>query len=127
MIISGFLLSCAKFLKNSTSRGYKQIFEEQLYGLDIEEYSIDRSKILLSILAVTEGEDDESYDFNLHENNALDFNWNDVIQDFEGFDIIVGNPPYVCSRNMDQESLEMIQKWEVTRSGHPDLYIPFFQ
>ncbi len=124
---SGFLLSCAKFLKNSTNRAYKQIFEEQLYGLDIEEYSIDRSKILLSILAVTEGEDDESYDFNLHENNALDFNWNDVIQDFEGFDIIVGNPPYVCSRNMDQESLEMIQKWEVTRSGHPDLYIPFFQ
>ena len=124
---SGFLLSCAKLLNNITGRPYSEIFREQLFGLDIEEFSIERSKILLSLLAISEEEDEESFDFNLFKGNALSFDWNDNLLDFEGFDLVLGNPPYVCSRNMDQESLDLIDNWEVTKSGHPDLYIPFFQ
>lgn len=124
---SGFLLSCAKLLKDVTGRSFDQIFREQLFGLDIEEYSIERSKILLSLLAISEGEDEELFVFNLYKGNALSFNWNKCIIGFEGFDIVLGNPPYVCSRNMDRESLDLIDQWEVTKSGHPDLYIPFFQ
>ncbi|MEQ8471053.1 MAG: N-6 DNA methylase [Marinoscillum sp.] len=124
---SGFLLSCARLLNNVTGRPFSEIFREQLFGLDIEEFSIERSKILLSLLAISEGEDEESFDFNLFKGNALSFNWCDNLLDFKGFDIVLGNPPYVCSRNMDQESLDLIGNWEVTKSGHPDLYIPFFQ
>ncbi|MBD3628287.1 N-6 DNA methylase [Cyclobacterium sp.] len=124
---SAFLLSCAKLLNNVTGRPFSEIFRNQLFGLDIEEFSIERSKILLSLLAISEGEDEESFDFNLFKGNALSFDWSDYPSDFSGFDIVLGNPPYVCSRNMDQESLDLIDNWEVTKSGHPDLYIPFFQ
>lgn len=124
---SGFLYNVAKRIKSSTEKSYKEIFETNIFGLDIEGYSVERSKILLSLLAIVEGEDHEKINFNLHEGNALSFDWKNVITRFSGFDIIVGNPPYVCSRNMDQRSLDLIYNWEVSKSGHPDLYIPFFQ
>lgn len=124
---SGFLYNIAKRIKRSTDKSYKEIFETNIFGLDIEGYSVERSKILLSLLSTLEGEDHEEINFNLHEGNALSFDWKNVISGFSGFDIVIGNPPYVCSRNMDDRSLDLIYNWEVSKSGHPDLYIPFFQ
>ncbi len=126
---AGFLMTTANFIKRLTNRKYSEIISENLFGLDITEYSIQRSKIVLSLLALMNGEDID-LTFNLFVGNALDFNWRKKIRKInqnDGFDIIVGNPPYVCSRNIDIKSLELLANWEVTKSGHPDLYIPFFQ
>ncbi|NQY68281.1 MAG: SAM-dependent DNA methyltransferase [Flavobacteriales bacterium] len=124
---AGFLYTTAQILREETQSSYKEIFKNQLFGLDTEEYSVERSKLLLLLLAISEGEDLKVYDFNLYKGNALDFNWRTQDESFEGFDIVVGNPPYVCSRNMVKESLDLVKNWSVSQSGHPDLYIPFFQ
>jgi adenine-specific DNA-methyltransferase len=123
---SGFLYNVAKELKAKTKHSYKQIFIKNIFGLDIQEYSITRSKILLSLLAISEGEDENEFIFNLFIGNALLFNWNEVVQ-YSGFNIVLGNPPYVCSRNMDDASKKLLNNWPVCSTGHPDLYIPFFQ
>ena len=95
--------------------------------MDIKGYAIERSKILLTLLTIDNGEEHEYIDFNLFEGNALSNRWSDYIDDFTGFDIIVGNPPYVCSRNIDQDSKNFLVNWNVSSTGHPDLYIPFFE
>lgn len=123
---SGFLYTAAQLIKRNTNLTYCEIFERNIFGLDIQEFSITRSKLLLTLFAISEGEV-ANFSFNLFQENALNFNWSDAIQNHEGFDIIVGNPPYVCSRNIDEESKQYIFDWKVSRSGHPDLYIPFFQ
>lgn len=123
----GFLYDAAKRLKALTGMTYAAIFAEQLYGLDIQPYSITRTQLLLTLLAVSSGEDNPSFSFNLHTGNALNFEWKKIVPGFQGFDIIVGNPPYVCSRNIDDESRLLLPNWEVSKTGHPDLYIPFFQ
>lgn len=82
--------------------------------------------MLLSLLALTEGED-EDFEFNLLCRDTLDFRCGDWNPLFIGFDIIVGNPPYVCSRNLSEETHAKLSAYEVCSSGHPDLYIPFFQ
>lgn len=124
---AGFLYNVAKQIKQRSGLSYADIFANNIYGLDIEKYSIERSEIILSLLAITEGEDKSVFNFNLFRGNALDFNWSGSIEGFEGFSIVLGNPPYVCSRNMDQVTLDLMPNWSVTQSGHPDLYIPFFQ
>lgn len=124
---SGFLFSAAKRLKRLSDKSYSDIFKENLFGLDIQEFSIKRSELLLTLAAIVDGEDEEYFDFNLHLGNALNFDWNDKILDFTGFDAIVGNPPYVCSRNIEGESKDLVRNWSVSNSGHPDLYIPFFE
>lgn len=124
---SGFLYTAAKKIKQNTNLTYATIFKKIIYGLDIEDFAVQRSKILLTLLALTEGEKKTNFEFNIFQGNALNFSWDNTISNFKGFDIIVGNPPYVCSRNIDSESKQYISNWKVSSSGHPDLYIPFFQ
>lgn len=124
---SGFLFTAAQELHNRTGRTYAEIFRENLYGLDIQEYSITRSKLLLSLLAISEGEDIEEFDFNLHVNDALTFDWQEAIPDFNGFSVILGNPPYVRYRNLDEQTRLNLRHWRTAQTGLTDLYIPFFE
>lgn len=123
----GFLYSAAKYIKKETLKSYFEIFKENIYGVDIQYYSITRTKILLSLLAIIEGEDCLEFDFNLFDKDSLSFNWKENIQDFQGFDIIVGNPPYVRLKNLNEDTKLLLKNWEVCDTGLTDLYIPFFQ
>ncbi len=122
-----FLQTVVELLKQKTNKSYKQIFAENIYGLDISDYTIERAKILLAILAISKGEDVEQFSFNLYVGNALDYNWNNTLPKFSGFDAVIGNPPYVRAKHISKESKKLMQNWEVTKSGNPDLYIPFFE
>ena len=124
---SGFLLSSARKIKAKIKVSYKSIFKENIFGLDIQSYSVERSKLILSLLAISEGEDEKKFEFNLFQGNALNFDWSKKITNYEKFDLILGNPPYVCSRNIEEESKKLLQNWKVCSTGHPDLYIPFFE
>ena len=123
----GFLYNASIELKKKTNKSFSEIFRSHIFGLDIQEYSINRTKLLLSLLALKSGEDEEAYLFNLYQGDSLDFNWTTIVDEFNGFDVILGNPPYVCARNLEVETKEKLKNWEVCSSGNSDLYIPFFQ
>lgn len=122
----GFLMDVAEYIHIHTQKSFKDIYHENIYGIDIQDYSVERTKILLSLLALGYGED-EDFCFNLIQADTLDFCLNNWNKEFSSFDVIVGNPPYVCSRNVSKETKQKMLKYEVSQSGHPDLYIPFFQ
>ena len=122
----GFLMDVAEYIHKKTGKSFKDIFCDNIYGIDIQDYSIERTKILLSLLVLMYGEDDK-LDFNIIKADTLDFHSNEWNKSFSSFDVIVGNPPYVCSRNVSEETKAKMLRYEVSRSGHPDLYIPFFQ
>ncbi|WP_071889685.1 HsdM family class I SAM-dependent methyltransferase [Hymenobacter sp. PAMC 26628] len=125
----GFLYSYAQFLRKKYSLSYEYIYRELIYGVDIASYSIERSAITLSLLAIGEGED-ANFQFNLLEGNSLDFDWRTKfprVGTQDGFDFVIGNPPYVCAKNISPETRQLLEKWPVCASGNPDLYIPFFQ
>lgn len=123
----GFLFNASIELRKKTGKTYSEIFRDHIFGLDIQEYSVNRTKLLLSLLALQSGEDIEEFQFNLFQGDSLDFDWATAIDDFNGFSIILGNPPYVCARNLDKETKEKLKNWTVCQSGNSDLYIPFFQ
>lgn len=123
----GFLFNASKQLKKETGKTYFEIYRTQIFGLDIQQYSTTRTKLLLTLLALWEGEDKKEFQFNIFTADALDFDWQNTFHKFSGFDIILGNPPYVCSRHLTEETKNKLRKWQVCKSGHPDLYIPFFQ
>ncbi|AOO64208.1 HsdM family class I SAM-dependent methyltransferase [Sulfurospirillum halorespirans] len=126
----GFLIEASLEIKQRTNKSFKKIFQENIFGLDIQKYSIERTEILLLLLAITQCEDEKEFHFNLYTANSLEFEWlqeDEQIKKNNGFDLILGNPPYVCSRNMDDNTKELMQKWSTCKTGHPDLYIPFFQ
>ena len=125
-----FLYTVSNKLKSTTNKTYYQIFNENIFGLDISKTSIERTEILLSLLALANDEDRKEFKFNLHCANALSFDWlknESKIMENSGFDLIVGNPPYVRAKNIDKDSKMLLSNWAVTKSGNPDLYIPFFE
>lgn len=125
----GFFKTIAEFLKVKTNKSYFEIYKDNIFGLDIQDYSITRTKILLCLLAITNNEDCEEFHFNLFKDNALSFDWNNIdkIKKNNGFDVIVGNPPYVGASKIDEETKSLLKKWSVSKSGKSDLYIPFFE
>ncbi len=118
----GFFLTIAQLIHNKCGKSFIDIYRENIFGIDIQDYSIERTKLLLSLLALMNNED-ENPDFQLQQANTLSFDFREI----EPLDIIVGNPPYVCARNMSTETRELIKNWRVCQSGNSDLYIPFFQ
>ena len=118
----GFFLTIAQLIHTSSGKKYSQIFHENIFGVDLQKYSIQRTKLLLSLLALMDGED-IGMEFNLYEANTLSFDFSKIAP----FDFVVGNPPYVCARNMSEESRKLLDNWSVYASGNSDLYIPFFQ
>ena len=122
-----FLYEAALFINKNKERSFFEIIRDNIFGLDIQSYSADRTKIVLSLLAILNGEDNNEFKFNIYTGDALEFKWTNYIINFNGFRCIVGNPPYVCSRNIPETTKIYLSKWEVCSTGHPDLYIPFFQ
>ncbi|WP_457746954.1 HsdM family class I SAM-dependent methyltransferase [Sulfurimonas sp.] len=118
----GFLIDASVEIKERTGKSYKKIFQENIYGIDIQQYSVERTEILLALLAISKNEDAEKFYFNIYQGDSLEYSWKET-----KFDVILGNPPYVCSRNMDNKTKELMKNWSTCKTGHPDLYIPFFQ
>jgi len=126
----GFLYDYSILLRRKFNKSFYEIYNDNIYGIDITKYSITRTKIILSLLAISEGEDVEEFSFNLYEGNSLEFDWfaeNEEILNNNGFDYIVGNPPYVGANNIDEYSRKLLPNWKTTTTGKADLYIPFFE
>ena len=119
-----FLISSVKAIKNKHNISYRDLFYTYIYGADIDEHSIEKCKVLLSLLALeTDGEIIRDLP-NLFTCNSLEYfstkNYKNK------FDVVVGNPPYVRARNIDLNVKELLDKWKVV-TGNVDLYIPFYQ
>lgn len=123
----GFFLSACEKILSISDLDCHFIFANILYGCDIEEYCIERSKILLTLKALERGERTNDLVFNFYQGNSLSFDWHIAVPGFTGFDAVVGNPPYVTSAKMPEASKELLKNWEVCSTGKADLYIPFFQ
>jgi methylase of polypeptide subunit release factors len=125
----GFFKTIAEEYRIKLGKSYFDIYNENIFGLDIQNYSIIRTKILLTLHAIVNGEDRQVFKFNLYQGDALQFDWNEVlvIKNNEGLDVIVGNPPYVGSSNLDERTKKLMKNWSVASTGKLDLYIPFFQ
>lgn len=123
-----FLYTLAETIHNRTQAPFATIYHH-LYGVDISEMSITRAKILLSLVALLHGEIIEDEDFNLFYGNSLTFDFIHLsaVQENGGFDVVVGNPPYVRSKHIDADTKQLLPRWQTSRVGNADLYIPFFE
>jgi len=91
----GFLINASKYINKATGKPYKQIYKENIFGSDIQSYSIERSEILLSLFAIKHGGEDEEFEFNLYCADSLEFDWykeNTQIRKSNGFYICKGFP-----------------------------------
>lgn len=117
-----FLIGLTEYYKNTFGKTIQSIIKENIYGSDILEYNIHRTKLILTVYALQNGEVLDNTDFNLYHQDSLKANWS--LQ----FDNIVGNPPYVKFQDLSDESREYLAKnWATVEGGTFNLYFAFFE
>lgn len=123
-----FLLSAAEYIHSKYSICYAAIFQNYIYGVDIVKRNIGKCNVLFNLLALSANETIDQ-NFNLVVGNSLDMNWSVsfACMPKEGFDCVVGNPPYVRSKNINEDVRKDMLKWNTSASGNVDLYIPFYE
>ncbi|WP_309607761.1 Eco57I restriction-modification methylase domain-containing protein [Flavobacterium sp.] len=119
----------------------KTILENNLYGVDLNEESVEIAKLSLWLRTAQPNRKLNDLNNNIKCGNSLiddvaiagdkAFHWqNEFPQIFEkgGFDVIIGNPPYVLCQpsNTDEKTLELYKSFEVA-SYKIDLFHLFFE
>lgn len=122
-----FLLESSIKIKSISNLSYSQIYSKYIYGVDILESNLRKTRLILSLNAILNGEDKKEFNLNLHHGDSLSINWDSIVPSKSGFHFVVGNPPYVRTKNLRQEIRRSISLWETGNFGNVDLYIPFFE
>lgn len=121
----------------------KPILQNNLFGVDLNEESVEITKLSLWLRSATRDQKLTSLDANIRCGNSLvsepdvepekAFDWNEQFKrvfNNGGFDVVVGNPPYVQSHVMVKSNpveREYITKNYISAQGNWDLYVPFYQ
>ena len=123
-----FLVTAAEYMHEKYGIPYSEIISSYLYGVDIDSNAIDRIKSLLSLIVLMNGEE-EKCSFNFICADTLDKETYDRLHKMHknGFDCVVGNPPYVRNKNMSEDTKCHLTNWVSSSVGNVDLYIPFFE
>lgn len=122
-----FLCVLVQKLSDELDKGIIDIIENNIYGLDIIEDHVRRTKLLLSIIALINREDKEHIKFNILEMDSLRNSWNDIFG-IDRFNYIVGNPPYVNTHDMNKDNIKYLKKnFETTKIGTFNIFYAFIE
>jgi hypothetical protein len=116
----------------------RKILLDNIYGVDINEESVEITKLSLFLKVCRKGLKLPNLDNNIKCGNSLidnpkytdkPFNWEEqfkTIFDTGGFDVVIGNPPYVRQEKIKEIKPYLKENYEVY-TGVADLYVYFFE
>lgn len=117
-----FLLGILRYYKNTYGKTISEIVSENLFGVDLLDYNVRRSKILIMLFGLSCGEVVKESSIKVECDNSLTRNWK-----YE-YDAVIGNPPYVKFQDMRDETRDLLlSKYETTSFGTFNLYFAFFE
>ena len=116
----------------------KDILSGNLFGVDVSPESVEITKLSLWLKTARRGKPLESLESNIRVGNSLiedsayhhrSFTWRDAfpgVIDANGFDVVVGNPPYVRMELIKPFKAYLARRYEVV-AERADLYAYFFE
>ncbi len=116
------------------------ILENNLYGVDLNEESVEIAKLSLWLRTAQKGRKLSSLNKNIKNGNSLiddpavagdkAFNWQEQFPNVfakGGFDVVIGNPPYVDIKALDNELVKELFKKYKTAENRINLYSIFIE
>jgi type I restriction-modification system DNA methylase subunit len=112
----------------------KMILEKNIFGVDINEESVDIAQLSLWLRTAKKGRKLSNLSQNIKCGNSLiDFDWNKEfpkIMGNGGFDVVIGNPPYIrlqgLKANYEKESCFYENKYKSATANY-DIYVLFIE
>lgn len=114
------------------------ILENNIYGVDLNEESVEIAKLSLWLRTAQPRRKLNDLSNNIKCGNSLidskavagdkAFNWQTEFPKIfakGGFDVVIGNPPYVRVQNLDKNSVKYFEQMYSTATGKFDIYVLF--
>lgn len=123
------VLSVIRMIYKNTKNDVSEFIENHVYGIDNDDFQILLSEISISLLSL-ELTGKIPSKLNLLHYDSFCLSKEYLIDKFgvDKFDIVITNPPYIRSRNLENKTKSIIkEKFKETIVGVVDTYIPFFQ
>ena len=134
-----YLLKEHEFIKNELStlganlfeyhNFDKDIIEKNLFGVDINEASVGITKLSLWLQTAKRDRALSDLSNNIKCANSLISDWNELfpeIMNNGGFDVVIGNPPYVRQERIKELKPQLKEIYKVY-AGTADLYVYFYE
>ena len=122
-----FLAVSTILLKKETNLSFKDIYKNCIYGLEIDKDNARRCKVVLHLLPVLYGESNKGIEVNIKGLDSLKANWSNEFN-VDGFDYIIGNPPYVNTHDMDKVTATFLKNtFRTTQSGVYNIFYAFIE
>ena len=118
----------------------REILSQNLYGVDVNAESVEITRLSLWLKTAKKGKELDSLDHNIRVGDSLiedssfaylkhGFSWNSAFPEVfaaGGFDVVLGNPPYVRQELLKDMKPYLQKRFEVYH-GVADLYCYFFE
>jgi type I restriction-modification system DNA methylase subunit len=117
----------------------KEVLEHNLYGVDINEGAVEIARLSLWLRTAKRGRPLTKLANKIKVGNSLiddktvvpnAFDWHAEFPEVfaqGGFDVVIGNPPYVSSKNLDKDYKEYFSEKYVSATSQYDLYTLFIE
>lgn len=127
------------FKNTNIAQTDRSILLNNLFGVDLNEESTEITKLALWLKTARKDQPLQNLDNNIKCGNSLiddaevagkkAFNWNEEFKEIMnegGFDVVIGNPPYVRQELFSQDKPYLEKHYE-TYTGVSDLFVYFFE
>jgi len=129
-----------KIIKFNAEEKAREIIDNCIYGVDLNEESVEITKLSLFLKIATKDKKLPTIDNKIKCGNSLiddkeiagdkTFNWQEQFPDIfkkGGFDIIIGNPPYVEARSLEQNVVDYLRKNYQTSGNRINTFASFIE
>lgn len=122
-----FLVLAAEKLSQKLNKSISEIISHNIFGIDLSEDNVRRTKELLTLLVLSNGETADLLRFNIKAANSLKENWFELFGK-KTFHFIIGNPPYVNTHDMSKDTISLLKKnYRTTQKGTFNIFYAFIE
>ena len=117
-----FLLGIIRYYEAHFGKTVSSIVRENLFGADLLEYNVRRSKLLIMLYGLSRNELIQESSISIITTNSLTHKWQ------QHYDAVIGNPPYVKFQDMEEGTRNILSTgFQTTDFGTYNLYFAFFE
>lgn len=122
-----FLVLAAEKLSQKLNKSLSETISHNIFGIDLSEDNVRRTKELLTLLVLSNGETADLLRFNIKAANSLKENWFELFGK-KTFHFIIGNPPYVNTHDMSKDTISLLKKnYRTTQKGTFNIFYAFIE
>jgi type I restriction-modification system DNA methylase subunit len=117
-----------------------KILQNNIFGVDLDKQAVEIAQLNLLLKIAEKGHRLPILEKNIKNGNSLiddetiagnkAFKWKeefDAIMNEGGFDVVIGNPPYINNRNLPKQEKEFFEKHYSTAYQQYDIYVLFYE